>query len=238
MNQVAEDIYEVKLPLKGSSLKELSSYIIKGRERSCIIDVGFETEECTKILLDAADELALDRSRTDILLTHSHRDHCGNLPNLYQHFGRIRCSAWDAMEITGQDPIPREAYMENSFLKCGIPGKLLERMPPQIDISVPVPQEKVSAAEEQDVLSYGRYRFRVMDLKGHMPGMIGFYDEGAGIFFCGDHVLNKITPNIGYYKEGDHSLANYISNLKKSETFRSLMCFRLIAGRLPVFPTV
>ena len=63
--------------------------------------------------------------------------------------------------------------------------------------------------------SYGRYRFRVMDLKGHMPGMIGFYDEGAGIFFCGDHVLNKITPNIGYYKEGDHSLANYISNLKK-----------------------
>lgn len=139
MNQVAEDIYEVKLPLKGSSLKELSSYIIKGRERSCIIDVGFETEECMKILLDAADELALDRSRTDILLTHSHRDHCGNLPNLYQQFGRIRCSAWDAMEITGQDPIPREAYMENSFLKCGIPGKLLERMPPQIDISVPVP---------------------------------------------------------------------------------------------------
>ena len=105
--------------------------------------------------------------------------------------------------------------MENSFLKCGIPGKLLEHMPPQIDISVPVPPEKISVAEEQDVLSYGRYRFRVLDLKGHMPGMIGFYDEGAGIFFCGDHVLNKITPNIGYYKEGDHSLANYFNNLKK-----------------------
>lgn len=137
------------------------------------------------------------------------------LPNLYQQFGRIRCSAWDAMEITGQDPVSREAYMENSFLKCGIPGKLLEHMPPQSDISVPVPPEKISVAEEQDVFSYGRYRFRVLDLKGHMPGMIGFYDEGAGIFFCGDHVLNKITPNIGYYKEGDHSLANYINNLKK-----------------------
>ena len=215
MKQVAEDIYEVKLPLAGSSLKELSSYIIKGQEKNCIIDVGFETEECTRILQEAVDALALDRSKTDILLTHSHRDHCGNLPNLYQQFGRIRCSAWDAMEITGQDPVSREAYMENSFLKCGIPGKLLEHMPPQSDISVPVPPEKISVAEEQDVFSYGRYRFRVLDLKGHMPGMIGFYDEGAGIFFCGDHVLNKITPNIGYYKEGDHSLANYINNLKK-----------------------
>ena len=45
--------------------------------------------------------------------------------------------------------------------------------------------------------------------------MIGFYDEGSGIFFPGDHVLNKITPNIGYYEEGDHSLANYIKNLEK-----------------------
>ena len=55
----------------------------------------------------------------------------------------------------------------------------------------------------------------MIDLKGHMPGMIGFYDEGSGIFFPGDHVLNKITPNIGYYEEGDHSLANYIKNLEK-----------------------
>ena len=167
VKQVAEDIYEVKLPLKGSSLKELSSYIIKGQDRSCIIDVGFETEECTQILLDAAEELGLCCGNTDILLTHSHRDHCGNLPNLYRRFGRIVCSVW------------------------------------------------VCTVAEQDVLSYGKYRFRVIDLKGHMPGMIGFYDEGSGIFFPGDHVLNKITPNIGYYEEGDHSLANYIKNLEK-----------------------
>ena len=69
VKQVAEDIYEVKLPLKGSSLKELSSYIIKGQDRSCIIDVGFETEECTQILLDAAEELGLCCGNTDILLT-------------------------------------------------------------------------------------------------------------------------------------------------------------------------
>lgn len=215
VKQVADDIYEVKLPLKGSSLKELSSYIIKGQDRSCIIDVGFETEECTQILLDAAEELGLCCGNTDILLTHSHRDHCGNLPNLYRRFGRIVCSVWDGMEITWQDPKSRDEYMRNSFLKCGISLGLLKKMPPQIDVSVPIPSKKVCTVAEQDVLSYGKYRFRVIDLKGHMPGMIGFYDEGSGIFFPGDHVLNKITPNIGYYEEGDHSLANYIKNLEK-----------------------
>ena len=93
VKQVAEDIYEVKLPLKGSSLKELSSYIIKGQDRSCIIDVGFETEECTQILLDAAEELGLCCGNTDILLTHSHRDHCGNLPKSVQTVrqNRLQC---------------------------------------------------------------------------------------------------------------------------------------------------
>ncbi|MBT9776631.1 MBL fold metallo-hydrolase [Clostridium sp. MCC353] len=213
--RILDDIYEVKLPLKGSSLKELSCYIIKGQDRSCIIDVGFATEECDRILREAVEELGLDKKHTDILLTHTHQDHCGNLPNLYQEFGGVCCSRWDSIRISGNDPVSKYDYLKYNFLKCGMSTSLLEQMPKDEDLDSSVPLENIRVLSDGDVLTYGKYRLKVIDLKGHMPGLIGFYDEEQEILFPGDHVLNKITPNIGFYGEEYHSLTNYVANLKK-----------------------
>ena len=215
MEQIADNIYEVKLPLKGSSLKELSCYIIKGQDRSCIIDVGFATEDCDRILRQAVEELNLDKSKTDILLTHSHQDHCGNLPNLYQEFGSVCCSLWDSIRISGNDPVSKYEYLRYNFLRCGMPAALLEQMPKDDDMDASVSMDKIRILEDGDVLDYGGYRLTVMALAGHMPGLVGFYDEQKEIFFPGDHVLNKITPNIGFYGDEYPSLSNYVKNLKR-----------------------
>ncbi|MHB1314735.1 MAG: MBL fold metallo-hydrolase, partial [Christensenellales bacterium] len=58
------------------------------------------------------------------------------------------------------------------------------------------------------------YTFQVMDLSGHSPGQAGLYDEEAGVMFCGDHVLDRITPNISAYDLETDYLALYLKNLK------------------------
>lgn len=46
--------------------------------------------------------------------------------------------------------------------------------------------------------------------------MLGLYEKGHKILFCGDHILGKITPNITYWGDefGD-SLGIYLENIKK-----------------------
>ena len=157
----------------------------------------------------------MDKKNTDILLTHSHQDHCGNLPSLYQEFGSVCCSLWDSIRISGRDPVTKYDYLKYNFLKCGMPDALLEQMPKKDDMDAFVPLEKIKIVKDGDILTYGKYHLKVMDLKGHMPGLIGLYDEQEEILFPGDHVLNKITPNIGFYGDGYRSLTNYIENLKR-----------------------
>lgn len=215
MEQIMDGIYEVKLPLKGSSLKELSSYIIKGHEKSCIIDVGFADRESDQILNQAVRELNLDRQRTDILLTHSHNDHCGNLIHMYQDFGNVFCSRWDSEKInlTGREKLMEE--VRSSMIACGMPQLLFSQMDRDAFAKTGIPDACIRVVKDGDVLQYGGYKLKVMELKGHMPGQLGFYDEDMQVLFPGDHVLNKITPNIGYYGEKEHSLSDYIENLKK-----------------------
>ena len=53
-----------------------------------------------------------------------------------------------------------------------------------------------------------------MDLSGHSPGQIGLFDDNCGVMFCGDHVLDKISPNISTYDLETDYLALYLKNLK------------------------
>jgi len=66
-----------------------------------------------------------------------------------------------------------------------------------------------------DRLSYERYNFEVIDLSGHTPGQIGLYEPEHKLLFAGDHILNKITPNITYWDDEFDALGVYMQNLRK-----------------------
>ena len=44
--EVMKGIYRLEIPLPGSPLKAVNSYVIKGRERNLIIDTGMRRREC------------------------------------------------------------------------------------------------------------------------------------------------------------------------------------------------
>lgn len=214
-NRLAENLYEIRLPLAGSSLNEISVYLICGEKRNCLIDTGFAREESTSALLQVFKRLKRSTADTDIVITHTHRDHCEALPFLSPKFGPIYCSEWDGRQLMKAGHVPYDEYLQNSFLKSGMPLARLADLKLLEDVPRAVRPAQVNTVGEGEVLDYGTYRLEIIDLKGHMPGMIGLYDRDQKILFAGDHLLNRITPNIGFYGEEYNSLADYFTSLNK-----------------------
>ncbi|MCR2045192.1 MBL fold metallo-hydrolase [Anaerosalibacter massiliensis] len=66
------------------------------------------------------------------------------------------------------------------------------------DINTPKESIDFIPLEEGNKIEIGDYSFEVVDIPGHTPGHIGLYERDKKIFFCGDYVLDRITPNIAF----------------------------------------
>ncbi|EQD66010.1 Zn-dependent hydrolase, partial [mine drainage metagenome] len=54
-----------------------------------------------------------------------------------------------------------------------------------------------------------------MTVPGHSPGSVAFMLERQGLLFSGDHILERITPNIGVYEEEQDMLGEYLVSLDR-----------------------
>jgi len=68
---------------------------------------------------------------------------------------------------------------------------------------------------EGDKVVVGDYSFEVVDIPGHTPGHIGLYERNHKLFFCGDHILDEITPNITFWGFEQDILSTYFKSLNK-----------------------
>ena len=56
---------------------------------------------------------------------------------------------------------------------------------------------------------------RAVHTPGHTPGHLCFAEERTGLFFSGDHVLPRISPNISTTPGGGDPLRDYLVSLDK-----------------------
>ncbi len=221
MIQVYPDVFQTQIPLLGNPLKELNCFIVKGENRSLVIDTGFNQPEGRKILLDSLQELGCPLEQTDVFITHLHSDHAGLTGAIKNDKNKAYASAYDADAINrpfrdkakGDAPLAMRMSDEMGFPKN--PGERLEttahpgiqnRCEREIDFTI---------VKEGDKLDCGDFHFEVIDIAGHTPGQVGLYDREKKVMFCGDHILGKITPNITFWSYDLDSLGQYLQNLKK-----------------------
>ena len=88
--EVYTDIYKVELALPNNPLKAINIYIIKGKDKSLIIDTDFNLERCKNDLLSALDNLNIGISNAELFITHLHSDHCG----LASYFEKEGCKIY------------------------------------------------------------------------------------------------------------------------------------------------
>lgn len=213
--QVYPNIYKNEIPLPKNPLKVLNSYIILAKETNLIIDTGFNNEECKDFFMNSITDMGIDLTKTSLLITHLHSDHSGLASYLSNKGVKIYAGKIDGKTIN--EMTEREYW--DKFKKY---KKLfdLERYNISIEDNPGYKYRSTDRIEfipliEGDVINIGDYSFKIVDIPGHTPGHIGLYETKHKIFFGGDHILDRITPNIGFWGFDKDVLSTYFDSLKK-----------------------
>jgi len=218
MTEIYKNIYKIPVLLPGSPLKELNAFLIKGEGdgRSLLVDTGFSAEESKQSLFKGLNELSVDVNNMDVFLTHLHTDHSGLIDVMKNENNSIFMSKEDSNVILSELNDDHWVYVENQSLRIGFPpGKELKYKDHPGYVHRAKRAVESVYLEEGDEISYGGYNFTVLDLKGHTPGQLGLYEKEHGLLFSGDHILNKITPNICAWDFENDYLGYFLKNLKR-----------------------
>ncbi len=216
LKKIAENIYQKVVPLPNNPLREINAYIITG-EKNLLIDTGFNRPECEEALKSAFDEIGIHTA--DLCITHLHSDHCGLICKFAKEDSRLFASEIDGELINFEAGNLYWYMLDDLFIKYGFPKAEFGR---NTDIH---PGRKYchegrvtfQYLKEGDILSYGGYELQVILTPGHTPGHICLYDAKKKILFCGDHILDTITPNICIELSNENPLRDYLASLDKIE---------------------
>ncbi|QGU94716.1 MBL fold metallo-hydrolase [Clostridium bovifaecis] len=214
ITELYKNIYRQGIPLPKNPLKEINSYIVS-EDRNLIIDTGFNTEECKEKFMQGVQELGIDLNKTDLLITHLHSDHSGLAATLNKEGIKVYTGKIDGKMI---NDMTDEAYWK----KFDDYKKMFDLEKDHISFDDHPgykysPKELIEfiPLEEGDILRIGQYSLEIIDIPGHTPGHIGLYERKHKLFFGGDHVLDKITPNITFWGFDKDILSVYFNSLKK-----------------------
>jgi len=226
VEEVLPSLYRVIVPLPGSPLKEVNSYVLTAPDRNLVIDTGMNRPECLAALEAGLRELSIDLDSTDFLATHLHADHHGLIPTLLRPGRRAFMGAIDAGHMRHGFGWTTDSPMGRYMARSGFPADdLLASF--QNHPGFKFRPDRVVEYEhlfEGDVVAIGDYRLQVIDTPGHTHGHISLYDPDHRLFIAGDHVLGDITPNIQAWSDDEDPLADYLSSLEKVEALDVELC--------------
>jgi glyoxylase-like metal-dependent hydrolase (beta-lactamase superfamily II) len=215
VEQILPGMYRMEIPLPGSPLKAINSYLIKGQTRCLIVDTGMNREECRREMLSCLKMLAVDLNKTDFFITHLHADHLGLVGDLATDTSKVY---FNRKEVSLANP--GEGYwrqLGEMFKSHGFPeGELvraMERHPGRIYNLKR--QVDFCLLGEGDIVDVGDYSFRCIETPGHTPGHMCLYEGDRKVLVCGDHILFDITPNITTWRGMMNPLGQYLATLDK-----------------------
>jgi len=236
MKKLAENLYQMNIPLPKSPLRVIQAYIIIGEKRNLLIDTCFNGDESEQAVLAGFGELGITPENTDVFVTHMHVDHSGLIARLKRPGNTIYASVVDAEYINAFQNPKHWGWIFQSNIVAGVPKE--EQLQVTQHVAYHQRPERIvemTRLEMGDVLEAGGYRLEVVDLKGHTPGQIGLWDAEKGFLFCGDHILSGISPNITAWNFEEDYLQYFCDSL---ERVRGLSVKRLFPAHRAPSPDV
>ncbi len=223
--EVTPNVWKITLPIP-FPLKTVNVYALLGKQGWTLIDTGMGTPEARAAFKIGLAQAGLSPERLQsIVLTHHHPDHVGLSGELQEQTGvPVYMHALDkaAVNVLGTGSMPERFGNVSHFLvQHGLPPTQLwmARVEPETMkqiIRVP-PQDAIVTVADGEELELAGEIYRVIWTPGHSDGQICLYHQRDQLFLSADHVLPRITPNIGLYTENDrpNPLDDYLTSLDK-----------------------
>lgn len=225
VEQVRPGVWSVPVPIPDNPLRYTLSYLLFGAAGQLVVlDPGMDSGSSWAALsagLAAAG--ATPQDVTGIVVTHAHPDH-------HNMSGRLReaSGAWVAMHAaelatlpSRQARTPRDQQADEDLAWLagrGVPTDVAK----EISYTSQAVGELWSLVEpdrllaDADLLDLSGRQLNVVWTPGHTPGHICLYDADHDLLLSGDHVLPRISPNIGLHgEEFEPPLADFLDSLRR-----------------------
>lgn len=235
ISPVADGVYQLKLPVP-LPLRFVSVYLIQGDDGWTIVDTGFDYPDTYEAWEReaAAVDCDLNRDVARIVVTHFHPDHLGAARWLQERSGApvymLEAEIQQSREIWGgeHNAVPFVEHMLLHGMDRTSATTAADKM--RAGLSLPDQILPLRAGEKLDL---GGSTARIIHAPGHTDNQLMLHDERRRILYAADHILLKITPNIGLWPESEpHPLARYLESLN---ALRGLEAELILPGHGPVF---
>ena len=225
--QLAGSVWSIPVECDTFSIRFTYCYAISGAEgRFVLIDPGWASETGRRQLDAGVVAAGLDWSGLEgILVTHFHSDHIGAAQTLADQTG-----AWLALHRLDADLMARCAdagLAARDIIRwldeCGVP----EAARPDIMRACEIQSQLAGGVKATRIIEHDQFlHFADRELQlvwtpGHSPGHLVVADHSSQLLFTGDHVLPRITPNVGLgAHDPDRSpIFQYLDSLERMREF-------------------
>jgi len=212
-------------PRPGSALASRSGWTL--------IDPGMNTPEARQIWERVLADLGLSpRDIVQIVLTHHHPDHYGLAGWFQERSGdapvRLSPEGRRQAERLWGAGAPLTGETLRLFERHGLSREKLAEMRAHMDSFLPqvAPQPAVTELRAGEVVRMGGRDWQAIHTPGHAFGHLCFYQPEEQLMIAGDHVLPRISPNVGFVPAADADpLGSYLAALERIGAYPARLVF-------------
>jgi glyoxylase-like metal-dependent hydrolase (beta-lactamase superfamily II) len=216
---IAPGVHTFAVPMPGP-LETVNVHLVELDDGYLLVDAGWDSpESLAAIEAGLAERGAGWHEIRTLLITHLHPDHVGNATAILDRSGaRLLMHRIDAANLALVAGVGRSPFFDEAWRIAGVPEELRAKMDLRFrgnrrNATPLKPSWELEGGERLEIRGGS---LQVVWTPGHSAGHVCLYSPEHRYLISGDHVLENITPNVGW-RPGQDMLAQFLDSIEAIE---------------------